>query len=528
MLSLRLKITVCAVVLSSYTSAQLPDLNSNPVAAAAVFLDFDGHIVKGTGWNWDSTIGARPASLSSPVITEIFERVAEDFRIFNINITTDSAVFNNAPPGKRMRIICTPTHHWYGTAAGVSFVNSFTWGDDTPAWVFTNLLENNPKYIAEATSHEIGHTLGLQHQSTYGRDCHMVREYSEGQGGGEIGSAPIMGVGYFKNLTLWTVGSSSEGCSVIQNDINIISRGFNEIGMRKDDHSNSRSSASALILTNEKFGAFGIINNASDVDFFRFTIDRRVKFTARVTPHSAGAGNSGANIDILAVLVNGKGDTIGKYNPKLLLHTLTDTTLLPGTYYIGIDGTGNQNVSDYGSVGLYSLTGSIENIAIAPTVLLRGDVRGNVNVLKWDYLTGPQVRSTYIEYSLNGLHYFPFADAGAVANSYEHQSPGNQPIFYRVRVVLDDESTSFSNVLQLSNRAGSPVVLMNNPVRDAAQVRSSGTYSYQLLDETGRLLDKGTLTDGINEIPLRTLRRGLVLLKVFNKTHQFHYRIIKQ
>src|SRR5690348_12150727 len=148
-------------------SQQVPKYNSYSAAAATAYLDFDGQVVRGTAWNWDDAINARPAPLTTAIITEVFNRVAEDFRIFNINITTDSAVFKKAPPSKRVRVIVTPTSEWYGNSAGVSFVNSFTWGDDTPAWVFTKLLEDKAKYIAEAVSHEIGHTLGLQHQSTY-------------------------------------------------------------------------------------------------------------------------------------------------------------------------------------------------------------------------------------------------------------------------------------------------------------------------------------------------------------------------
>jgi hypothetical protein len=75
----------------------------------------------------------------------------------------------------------------------VSYVGSFTWGDDTPGWVFSGLLNNNIKYIAEAVSHEAGHTLGLQHQSNYDAECTKTSEYGQGQGTGEISWAPIMG-----------------------------------------------------------------------------------------------------------------------------------------------------------------------------------------------------------------------------------------------------------------------------------------------------------------------------------------------
>ena len=153
------------------SSAQVPLLNSYPSAKATVYLDFDGQYVSGTSWNWIGDIEAKPADLTPVAINEIFNRVAEDFRIFDLNITTDSNVFLSAPRSQRMRVIITPTSSWYGSAGGVSYVESFTWGDDTPAWVFSQLLNNNIKYIAEACSHETGHTLGLQHQSTYNASC---------------------------------------------------------------------------------------------------------------------------------------------------------------------------------------------------------------------------------------------------------------------------------------------------------------------------------------------------------------------
>ena len=73
-----------AITIVAGTSAQVPVLNSYPSARATVFLDFDGQYITGTSWNWNGAINAQPAALSSAAITEIFNRVAEDFRIFNM------------------------------------------------------------------------------------------------------------------------------------------------------------------------------------------------------------------------------------------------------------------------------------------------------------------------------------------------------------------------------------------------------------------------------------------------------------
>src|SRR4051812_11548701 len=153
---------VCSLTIVPLANAQE---SSFPSAEATIYLDFDGQYITGTGWNWTGPVDAQPASISQGAITEIFNRVAEDYRPFNINITTDSTVYNAAPRYKRMRVVVTSSSSWYGVAGGVAYVNSFTWGDDTPCWVFSSLLSNNTKCIAEACSHEAGHTLGLQHQS---------------------------------------------------------------------------------------------------------------------------------------------------------------------------------------------------------------------------------------------------------------------------------------------------------------------------------------------------------------------------
>ncbi|HTE34823.1 MAG TPA: hypothetical protein VK666_30810, partial [Chryseolinea sp.] len=137
-LSKHFTFTALVALTSLAATSQIPKYNSNTNAPATVYLDFDGETVAGTSWNWDSTIHAVPSGVIQPGITEVFNRVAEDYRIFNLNITTDPAVYARAPVAKRVRIILTPTSNWYGIAGGVAFVNSFVWGDGTPAWVFTD------------------------------------------------------------------------------------------------------------------------------------------------------------------------------------------------------------------------------------------------------------------------------------------------------------------------------------------------------------------------------------------------------
>ena len=115
---------------------RLPLLNSYSAASATVYLVFDGAEVEGTLWNEEGKITAEPSGLTPATITWIHKMVAEHFKLFNLNITTDPDVYNRAPVHQRIRIIITPDGNWYGPATGVSAIGSFVWGDDTPAWVF--------------------------------------------------------------------------------------------------------------------------------------------------------------------------------------------------------------------------------------------------------------------------------------------------------------------------------------------------------------------------------------------------------
>jgi hypothetical protein len=238
MKTIRPSILVAAAVLSLLVvQAQIPILNSYPSAKATVYLDFDGQYVEGTVWNWKGPINANPAGLTTSAMEEIFRRIADDYLPFNLNITTDSTVFNKSPVQQRIRIIFTTSSSWLGNNGGASLVGSFTWGDDTPAWVFNNALGNNSKYVATAASHEIGHTLGLQHQSLYDSGCHKISEYNGGEGIGEEGWAPIMGVGYYKKSTRWITGTNTSGCNTLQNDLAIIADSINNFGFRDEKYS---------------------------------------------------------------------------------------------------------------------------------------------------------------------------------------------------------------------------------------------------------------------------------------------------
>jgi hypothetical protein len=220
-------------MIQMYVFAQTPLLNSYSPAAATVYLDFDGAEVEGTLWNEEGKIIAEPSGLSPATITWIQKIIADHFKLFNLNITTDPEVYDRAPVHQRIRVIITPDGSWYGPVTGVSAIGSFAWGDDTPAWVFTHALSDNPAFIAASATHQIGHSLGLQHQSVYDSYGIMITELSGGESNIFSNEAPLMGIPFYKPAD-WKNGHPSTGARNLQSDTALIAGAPNYIGYRKN------------------------------------------------------------------------------------------------------------------------------------------------------------------------------------------------------------------------------------------------------------------------------------------------------
>jgi hypothetical protein len=339
--------------LSSFS--QVPIYSSSPSAPAVILLDFDGHNVSGTSWNYNGPIDAAPSGLNSDQITEIYNRIAEDYRPFNINVTTDPAKYTAASATRRMRVIFTTTYAWYGSSAGgVAYTGSFTWGDNTPCFIFTSLLGYNAKYLAEAGAHEAGHTLGLRHQASYDANCNLLSAYNYGTGSGETSWAPIMGVGYHKNFTTWHNGPNPYGCVNTQEDLSVITSNTNGISFKTDDFAETFNGASSLSFSNNQFVKTGAITTDADKDMFKFSLSSAQRFTLSAIPTNVGAGDAGSNLDLQVQLYDGGKKLVKTFNGVEELSVAVDTNLNAGSYYLLVDGVGNQYVSEYGSLGSYS------------------------------------------------------------------------------------------------------------------------------------------------------------------------------
>jgi len=366
---------------SVYASAPLADtftLHSRAGSNKVIYLDFNGDTITGTAWNGVTT----PETITAPAwdldgsattfgdvertrIQQIWKRVVEDYAPFDVDVTTqdpgDAAItkIDASDNTYGIHIVISPVSSYFGNYGGIAYVGSFdTLGSFyRTAIIFPENLAQTEKYIAESCAHESGHTLGLLHQGVTAGVT-----YYAGQGTGTTAWAPILGNGYYKNLTQWSRGEYTQANNS-EDELAIITK---YISYRIDDFGNN-SSGATLLPASTSLSTAGVIDHTGDIDVVSFrTGAGNITLTANPAP-------LGPDLDIALELRNSAGTVIASSNPLGALNASISTTVAEGTYYLSISGTGEGNplvtgYSSYGSLGNWSLTGTVTLPAITDTI----------------------------------------------------------------------------------------------------------------------------------------------------------------
>lgn len=361
-----------------YPLAETFSLHSRPGAAKVIYLDFTGHTTSGTPWN--SGVNAN-ANIVSPAfdldgdpttfseaeraaVQDIWRRVAEDYAAWDVDVTTaDPGIeairrtsFSDNNYGVRC-VVGGSSMQWLGSpAGGVAYVGTYNsivsaslTANDIPAFVFPLQLGNDARLIAEAVSHEVGHTLGLYHSGqTTG-----VEYYA-----GHADWAPIMGVSYYKSVTQWTRGDYPLSNNT-QDQVAVIS---SKLPRLPSSHGGSATSATSV--AGETLTAGGVITAADQRHWF--------KLSAGEGPLSiSGAvAQPSPDLKLSLALVNSSGSVIAQGVANGMGANL-NARVSAGDYYLVVDGVGSTNVAstgytDYGSLGRYGLAGSWVAASVTP------------------------------------------------------------------------------------------------------------------------------------------------------------------
>lgn len=395
-------------------------LHSKPDSQRTFVLNFQGATLQNTGWNRGvATIKAQPfdidgnpASFSEAELQRIqyiWQRVAEDFAPFDVNVTTEIVAQDRLVRSSAAdmvyggTVLVTNNEGVYNcSCGGVAYVRGFGNAAYNTGLAFPNRLSNNEKYIAEAVSHEAGHLLGLLH------DGSPAGAYYWGQGYNTVtGWAPIMGVGYNKPLVQWSKGEYANANNN-EDDLAIMQQ---FMPLRADEAGDTPQAAAMLQSTVANgvatAAAQGIIGRTGDKDVHRITAGLG-SLTASAIPAARSP-----NADLVLTLMSDTGMVLASSNPQGALNaSISYQIFRAGTYYLQVSGTGQGNpatdgYSDYGSLGNYQLNASyvassgsppVASLAVTPAsgpapLAVRMDARGSrddgeVKFIYWSFGDG--------------------------------------------------------------------------------------------------------------------------------------------
>ncbi len=392
--------------LTNFDYSNVFKLSSNPNAKHTIYLDFDGHITENTYWN-DTTL---PKIISPAYDTDgntavfsatemqdivgIWQRVAEDFAPFEVNVTTIT------PNIEDLRRSGTGDTRWgirtlmtqninavdnqvlFAGAGGIAYLDSFNYSTDTPIFAF-NKGENN---AAMTASHEIGHSLGLDHDGLVDSNptdtINDAKSYASGYGTGDTSWGSLMGAPFGKSLTQWSKGEYQYANNK-EDDLAIITTN-NGFGYRLDDYGDNINAATLLsVNASNQISTFGIIERNTDKDVFSFATG-----TGNISLNIAAASQTylldangnynvqyldarGSNLDLWAGIYSADGTLVAQSSPAdLLSANFTNLFLNAGLYYLQVDGVGKDGTngySDYGSLGQYAINGMLTAVNTSNT-----------------------------------------------------------------------------------------------------------------------------------------------------------------
>ncbi len=161
--------------------------------------------------------------------------------------------------------------------------------------------------------------------------------------------------------------------------------------------------------------------------------------------------------------------------------------------------------------------------------------RNGFNKISWQTSSEVNTESFIIEYSLDNNIFLPAGELRATgiatgsSYSFDHYFQGRQTVFYRLKIIDNNGSSNYSPVVKLAAVVDVikvyPAVVTSNTV--TIELPQKG-YMLELFDAAGKMVFKKDMRnfDGINQLVLPQLPKGMYILHFQNKGYQEKQKLI--
>lgn len=375
-----------------YNNQDLTKLESKPGSAWVFYLNHAAVMSGSTPLN----------GVTKENMYRAWQIVADQYSMYNINVTTNLAVYNAAKSANVLR------------TGIINFINQ-DGRSNAPLRSFgttsAGTLYRNPSSgfdygygIGMTAAHEVGHQMGMSHDHGGSGG-----EYFEGIAAYQWG--PIMGnywmgASWGQSRWTWSKGEYNTATN-FEDDLKIMN--VNEsVPYVSDDNPSGKNlvvgSAGEINATSN----FGQIEKTGDTDTFNFTVTGNGKLDLRIDPIEYFG-----MLDVDAKIYNSANSLVASSNKAV--HRSAEfiaLNLSAGSYRLvisgGAEGTPQNGFSNYSSLGYYGMKGSLVGATPPVEVVLSSGVPlagQNASTGTWKYYAiDVPAGKTSVVFSINGAN----------------------------------------------------------------------------------------------------------------------------